>query len=170
MLDDEATLSHEPDVYPYDHSGNDESVGGFSENLLVQEYSLLQLVHALAALMDVFTVLYPQLQDLDSRRDLPSLGVPVSLAQGRHEAPGRAEPAEQGFTALDAPVKERTVFETSGHRPMFEQPADSTGSRSASSTGPDQLGHSAPRPDRHPTAQEQHEEGADTPADTRSHP
>ena len=124
VLDYEAALSHEPDVYPYDRSSNDEGVAGFSENLLVQEYSLLQQAHALAAFMDVFTVLYPQLQDMDLRRDVPSLGVPVFLAEGRHEAPGRAEPAEQWFTALDAPVKERTVFETSGHRPMFEQPAE----------------------------------------------
>ena len=123
VLDYEAALSHEPDVYPYDRSSNDEGVAGFSENLLVREYSLLQQAHALAAFMDVFTVLYPQLQDLDLRREVPSLRVPVFLATGRHEAPGRAGPAAQWFTALDAPLKQRTVFETSGHRPMFEQPA-----------------------------------------------
>lgn len=124
VLDYEAALSHEPDVYPYDHTGNAEGVGGFSENLLVREYSLLQQAQALAAFMDVFTVVYPQLQALDLRRDVPALAVPVYLAQGRHEAPGRSEPAREWFDALDAPLKELTQFERSGHRPLFEQPAE----------------------------------------------
>jgi pimeloyl-ACP methyl ester carboxylesterase len=123
VLDYEATLSHEPDVYPYDHSNNSEGVGAMSENLLVREYSLLQQAHVLAAFMDVFTVLYPQLQRMDFRTGVPELDVPGFLAQGRHEAPGRARPAEQWFAALDAPIKELSVFETSGHRPLFEQPA-----------------------------------------------
>lgn len=124
VLDYEAALSNEPRVYPYDHSSNAEGVGGFSENLLVREYSLLQQAHALAAFMDVFTIMYPQLQALDLRRDAQRLDVPVFLAQGRHEAPGRAAPAEQWFTALDAPDKELSFFDTAGHRPLFEQPAE----------------------------------------------
>lgn len=33
MLDDETALTHEQDVYAYDHSGDSEGAGGFSENL-----------------------------------------------------------------------------------------------------------------------------------------
>jgi len=46
----------------------------------------------------------------------------VYLLQGRHEARGRAEPAEQWFRLLDAPRKRLIPFATSGHRPPFEQP------------------------------------------------
>ena len=122
VLDYEAALSYEQEVYPYDHSGNAEGAGGFSENLLVREYSFLQQAHALAAFMDVFTVLYPQLQRLDLRRQVPALQVPVFLAQGHHEAPGRAGPAAQWFQQLAAPLKTFVEFDRSGHRPLFEQP------------------------------------------------
>jgi len=40
-------------------SATSEGAGGFSENLLVREYTLLQQANALAAFMDVFGVLYP---------------------------------------------------------------------------------------------------------------
>jgi pimeloyl-ACP methyl ester carboxylesterase len=121
-LDYEAALSHEMDMYPYDHGHNSEGEGGFSENLFVKEYSLTEQVHALGATMDVFSILYPQLQDIDFRTDATRLDVPVYLVQGRYEAPGRAELAGEWFEMLEAPSKEMIVFETSGHRPLFEQP------------------------------------------------
>ena len=122
MLDYEAALTNDPEVYPYDHSGNSEGAGGFSENIFVEEYSLMEQLHNLAAFLDVFTVLYPQLQDVDFRTDAAELEVPVYLVQGRHEAPGRAGPAEEWFGMLDAPRKQLIVLGTSGHRPPFEQP------------------------------------------------
>jgi pimeloyl-ACP methyl ester carboxylesterase len=121
-LDYEAALSHEMDMNPYDHSQNSEGEGGFSENLFVKEYSLTEQIHALGATMDVFSILYPQLQDIDFRTDATRLDVPVYLVQGRYEAPGRAELAGEWFEMLEAPSKEMIVFETSGHRPLFEQP------------------------------------------------
>jgi pimeloyl-ACP methyl ester carboxylesterase len=48
--------------------------------------------------------------------------VPVYLVQGRYEARGRAELADEWFDMLQAPAKEKSVLETSGHRPLFEQP------------------------------------------------
>jgi len=50
--------------------------------------------------------------------------VPVYLVQGRHEDPGRAQPAQEWFGLLDAPDKELIVLDTSGHRPIFEQPEE----------------------------------------------
>ena len=44
--------------------------------------------------------------------------------QGRHEAPGRAEPAREWFDALRAPSKEWIELDTSGHRPIFQQPGE----------------------------------------------
>jgi proline iminopeptidase len=122
ILEYEPALSYEDEVYPYDRSGNSEGEGGFSENLFVREYTLLEQVHALGAFIDSFSVLYPQIQDVDFRRSATRLDVPVHLVQGRHEARGRSEPANAWFKQLEAPAKTMTMLETSGHRPLFEQP------------------------------------------------
>lgn len=122
ILDYEPALGNEQEVYPYDHSANSEGEGQFSENLFVEEYALIDQVHALGAFLDTFTALYPQLQQLDLRTDAPSLEVPVYLVQGAHEADGRAVPAEEWFADLEAPDKGLVELDTSGHRPLFEQP------------------------------------------------
>jgi len=122
ILPYESALSHEKDVYPYDRSENSEGEGGFSENLFVEEYTLLEQIHALGAFMDTFSVLYPQIQHIDFRTDATELDVPVYLVQGRHEARGRAELANEWFAELQAPTKKMIVLDTSGHRPLFEQP------------------------------------------------
>lgn len=75
------------------------------------------------AFLDTFSVLYPQLQEIDLRRDVPRLEVPVYLVAGVHEARGRAVLAEEWFARLEAPSKAWFVFEHSGHRPSFEAPA-----------------------------------------------
>ena len=118
----EKALAYEHDIYPYDHSPNSEGEGGFSENLLVEEYALIDQVHALGAFMDVFAVLYPQLQDIDFRDTATEFDVPMFFAQGAHEAGGRAEPFMEWYQMIDAPEKELAIFETSGHRPLWEQP------------------------------------------------
>ncbi|MFJ6001684.1 alpha/beta fold hydrolase [Arthrobacter sp. NPDC092385] len=122
MLDYETALSYEHQVYPYDHTGNSEGEGGFSENFLVPEYTLTDQIHLLGSFMDTFSVIYPQLQDIDFRTSVTRLEVPVYFVQGAHEARGRAEPFEEWFPLLEAPVKETTELSTSGHRPLFEQP------------------------------------------------
>jgi proline iminopeptidase len=123
ILDYEPALAYEKDVYPYDFSVNSEGRGGFSENLFVGEYTLLEQLHALGGFLDVFSVLYPQVVDIDLREQVTSVDVPVFVMMGRHEARGRTEPAEEWFARLDAPHKEWIEFDTSGHRPLFEQPA-----------------------------------------------
>jgi proline iminopeptidase len=120
-------LNYEPmlsnlEVYPYDHSHNAEGAGGFSENLSVKEFTLMDQAHAFAGFFDVFAVLYPQLQDMDFRQDAAKLAVPVYLMEGRFEPRGRLGPAKQWFELLDAPTKQWITFDTSGHRPLFEQP------------------------------------------------
>ncbi len=116
------TLSYEQQVHPYDHSVNDEGAGQMAENILVREYTLLEQVHVMGATLDVLSVLYPQLQDIDFRTQAARLDVPVYLAEGRHEAPGRLVLAREWFRMLQAPHKQLTWFETSGHRPLWEQP------------------------------------------------
>jgi len=122
VADYETALSYEQEVYAYDHSANSEGEGGFSENLIVEEYTLLEQVHTLGGFLDVFHTLYPQLQEIDFRVDATRLDVPVYLVQGGHEARGRAVLATEWFEMLQAPYKELIVLDTSGHRPIFEQP------------------------------------------------
>lgn len=122
----EPALSYEMEMYAYDHSANSEGEGQMGENLLVEEYALLDQVHALAAFLDVFSTFYPRIQELDLRRQAPALEVPVYVVLGAHEAPGRARPAREWFELLQAPRKELRVFDTSGHRPLWEQPEQFT--------------------------------------------
>jgi len=122
MLDYETALAYEHQVYPYDHTPNSEGEGGFSENFLVQEYTLLEQVHLLGAFMDTFSVLYPQLQDIDFRNTATSFEIPMFFVRGANEADGRAEPFADWYPTIDAPIKDLTVLDTSGHRPLFEQP------------------------------------------------
>ena len=118
----ETALSHEMELYPYDHAPNSEGAGQMSENLLVPEYSLTEQVRLLSGTVDTFAVLYPQLQDIDFRETATSLEVPVFFVQGAHEAPGRAELFDEWYPVVEAPAKDVVVLGTSGHRPMFEQP------------------------------------------------
>jgi proline iminopeptidase len=122
MLDYETALSYEHEVYPYDHTGNSEGEGGFSENFLVEEYALVDQVHLLGAFMDTFSVVYPQLQEIDFRETATEFDIPMYFVQGAHEAGGRAEVFDDWYPMVDAPVKDMVVFDTSGHRPLFEQP------------------------------------------------
>jgi hypothetical protein len=122
MLDYETALSYEHDVYPYDHSPNAEGEGGFSENFLVSEYTLIDQVHLLGAFMDTFSVLYPQLQDIDFRDTATNFEIPMFFVQGAHEADGRADVFDDWYPTVDAPLKDLTVFDTSCHRPLWEQP------------------------------------------------
>jgi pimeloyl-ACP methyl ester carboxylesterase len=115
----ELALSHEHDWNPYpEWDGSKE----MPFNLFVPENDLMDRINGLRAFLDTFAVLYPQLQDIDLRIDVPRLEVPVYMVVGAHEARGRAVLADEWFEAVEAPHKERIVFEHSGHRPSFEEP------------------------------------------------
>lgn len=124
MFPYETALSHEKDVYPYDHSGNSEGALQMSENLLVEEYALIDQVHIIGAFMDTFAALYPQLQDIDFRETATDFEIPMYFVQGAHEAGGRAQPFDEWYSMIEAPNKDLAVFDTSGHRPLWEQPAE----------------------------------------------
>ncbi len=122
MLSYETSNSHEMSMYPYDHSMNSEGEAQMSENIIADEYTLIDEVHLLGAFVDTFAALYPQLQDIDFRETATEFEVPMFFAQGAHDAPGRADLFDEWYPMIDAPIKELAVFDTSGHRPLFEQP------------------------------------------------
>ncbi|MFI6761313.1 alpha/beta fold hydrolase [Micromonospora sp. NPDC050417] len=118
----EPFVTHTNEVYAYDRSRNAEGDGGPTESLNVPEYTLLEKLHTLTGLVDTWSVLYPLMQDVDLRTDVRQLQVPVYFVQGGHETRALAEPFAQWYELLQAPSKRLVVLETSGHRPMFEQP------------------------------------------------
>ncbi len=86
-----------------------------------QEYSAVEKVNVLRGLMDMFAVLYPQLQQVDLRRSATRLQVPVYVMCGDHELAARTAPARQWFDALDAPRKRWYQLPDAGHSVAFEQ-------------------------------------------------
>jgi proline iminopeptidase len=92
--------------------------------LFVPEYSWMDRINAFKGFLDTAGTLYPQLQGIDFRQDVPTLAVPFYMVLGEHEARGRAVLAEEWFDMLDAPSKEVFIFEGSGHRAHFDRPGD----------------------------------------------
>jgi pimeloyl-ACP methyl ester carboxylesterase len=80
-------------------------------------------INGMRGFLDVFSTLYPRIQEVDFRDDVLSLEVPVYVIMGRYEARGREIPAREWFELLEAPTKELVEFDNSGHRPHFEEPA-----------------------------------------------
>lgn len=119
LLDYETALSAEHDWNPYPELDAGKEL---PFNLFVPENSLMDKLNGLRSFLDAFSVIYPQLDELDFRRDVTELAVPYYMVLGAHEARGRAVPANEWFEMLIAPSKERIVFEHSGHRPPFEEP------------------------------------------------
>ena len=121
LLDYEPSVGREHDWNPYSELDTNKEM---PFNAFVSENSLMDRVNAMRGLLDTFAVLYPQLQDVDLRAQAPRLEIPVYLVIGAHEARGRAVLADEWFDMLEAPSKSLTVFEHSGHRPSFEEPAE----------------------------------------------
>jgi len=116
----EASNSHEHDWNPYPELDMSLEMPAI---LFVPEYSLMDKLKTFPGFLDTFAILYPQLQQIDFREDAVTLDVPVYIVLGKHEAEGRAVLAREWFEMLETPSKELIVFEHSGHRPLFEEPA-----------------------------------------------
>ena len=85
------------------------------------EYGPLDKINKLKAIADMGAVMYPQLQNVDFRTQVPRLDVPVYLIQGEHELTARSVPTREWFEGLEAPLKEWISFADSGHVPQFEE-------------------------------------------------
>ncbi|MFI7540355.1 alpha/beta fold hydrolase [Actinoplanes sp. NPDC049599] len=118
----EPIMLYENEVYDYDHTGNAEGAGDPFAGLGASESTLLQKVHTLNAVLDTWSVLYPDMRDVDLRADVPRLEVPVYFVQGAHEMRGLADLFTPWYQALRAPAKQLTVVPTGGHRAFLEQP------------------------------------------------
>jgi proline iminopeptidase len=86
-----------------------------------REYSFVENANLLRGLVDMFSLMYPQLQSIDFRTDVPELAVPVYVLDGANELRGRRELAHEWFAQLTAPHKQLVTYENAGHAVAFEQ-------------------------------------------------
>jgi pimeloyl-ACP methyl ester carboxylesterase len=89
--------------------------------ILGSEYTLVEKVSVLRGLIDMFTLMYPQLQDIDFRQDVLRLDVPVYMLDGAAELTARRDLALAWYDQLDAPIKRIYTFDNAGHSVAFEQ-------------------------------------------------
>jgi len=107
---------------PYQRSAEFDRARGLS-GFFPGEYSLLDTWNEVRGFADMGGLLYPQLQGIDFRVDVPRLAVPVYFMQGRHELTARSRFADEWIQRLEAPMKRLYVFEGSGHNADAEEPA-----------------------------------------------
>jgi proline iminopeptidase len=89
--------------------------------VLGQEYALIEKFNVLRGLIDMFSIVYPQLQSLDLRVDVTRLDVPVYIFDGRAELPARRDLMLEWSKALDAPSLRIFSFDNAAHSVAFEQ-------------------------------------------------
>jgi proline iminopeptidase len=99
--------------------GEASGVGQFG--LFGSEYSFVENANLIRGLVDMFSLMYPQLQEIDFRTDVPELEVPVYVLDGENELRGRRELAHDWFEGLTAPHKELITYPDAGHAVAFEQ-------------------------------------------------
>jgi pimeloyl-ACP methyl ester carboxylesterase len=99
--------------------GNAAGIGPYG--VLASEYNLVEKFNVLRGLIDTFTVLYPQLQEVEFRRDVPRLDTPVYILDGTAELAARRDLALEWFSALEAPGKRMFTLENAAHSVAFEQ-------------------------------------------------
>jgi len=87
------------------------------------DYSAADAIRTLRGISASQTALLPELASTDLVRAIPSLDVPIVMAQGRLDqvAPGKA--AQRFHDSLTAPSKQLVWFEGSAHTPHLEEPA-----------------------------------------------
>ena len=84
--------------------------------------------------MDTFSVLYPQLQDIDFRRTATDFDIPMFFVQGAHEADGRADVFTEWYPMMTAPIKELSSSTPRGTGPCSNSPTSSSTTWSTSSS------------------------------------
>jgi pimeloyl-ACP methyl ester carboxylesterase len=89
--------------------------------LMGTEYTLVEKTNVLRGLIDTFTLMYPQLYDLDLRESASRLEVPVYVLDGEAELEGRRDLALEWFEGLQAPTKQLVSYANAAHAVAFEQ-------------------------------------------------
>ncbi len=106
---------------------SNETYASLARELLVSlvrspDYSPADVMRTLRGISATRAALLSELAAMDLVRERPSLAVPVVMVQGRHDRVSPSGPAEQYFSALDAPSKQLVWFESSAHTPHLDEP------------------------------------------------
>ena len=98
--------------------------GGFQtmRDLAAKEYGILDKVNYLRGIQQTFNHVYPQLYNVDLRKEYSTLDVPVYFLLGKHDINAPLSLTEDYYQKLDAPNKEIIWFEHSGHNPWINEP------------------------------------------------
>jgi pimeloyl-ACP methyl ester carboxylesterase len=86
------------------------------------DYSLGDVVRTLRAVSETQGALLSELASMDLVHSLPTIDVPVVMAQGRLDRVAPGEAAQRYFDELTAPSKQLVWFENSAHTPQLEEP------------------------------------------------
>ena len=90
-------------------------------NVLGSEYNFVEKINVFRGFLDVASILYPQLQAIDFRQDVPRLETAIYVLDGAAELSARRDLALEWFDLLDAPIKRMYTFENAAHATAFEQ-------------------------------------------------
>lgn len=90
-------------------------------DLAAPEYGLYDKLNWFRGLLETLEVVYPQLWEVDFRRQAAKLQVPVYFLIGRHDINAPTVLSEQYFAVLEAPHKQIVWFEHSGHTPWVSE-------------------------------------------------
>lgn len=91
------------------------------QDLAGSEYGLYDKVNWFRGVLDTFGYVYPQLWNVDFRKQATRLDVPVYFLIGRYDVNAPTELTEQYYQLLTAPHKELVWFEHSGHNPWVSE-------------------------------------------------
>jgi len=90
-------------------------------NVLGSEYNFVEKINVFRGFLDVASILYPQLQEIDFRQDVPRLETAIYILDGAAELSARRDLALEWFDLLNAPIKRIYTFENAAHATAFEQ-------------------------------------------------
>lgn len=96
--------------------------GNTIRDIASQEYGLYDKVSYVRGVLDTLDVVYPQLWEVDFRRQASRLEIPIFFLIGRHDVNAPPALAEEYYRVLTAPQKEIVWFERSGHNPWISEP------------------------------------------------
>jgi len=96
--------------------------GNTLRDMAGQEYGLYDKLNYVRGALDTLNVVYPQLWEVDLRRQASHLEVPVYFLKGRHDVNAPTVLTEEYYRVLTAPHKELIWFERSGHNPWISEP------------------------------------------------
>jgi pimeloyl-ACP methyl ester carboxylesterase len=81
------------------------------------EYGLYDKLNYLRGVVYTFNHVYPQLYEIDLRKQAAKIDVPVYFLEGRHDVNAPTSLVEEYYQILQTPHKELIWFEHSGHDP-----------------------------------------------------